>query len=96
MLLTLEAATPIYAQNVGTVRGVVSSPDGEPIPGVLVHVTGDTVRGERTSMTGPTGEYLVAGLPPGPVTVTGTLDGFETEKGHNASYRKEYRCAMDL
>ena len=50
VILALLAATPIYAQNVGTVRGTVTSPDGEPLPGVLVQVTGEIVRGERTSI----------------------------------------------
>ncbi len=77
VILALVAATPICAQNVGTIRGTVTSPDGEPLPGVLVQVTGDIVRGERTSITGATGEYLVAGLPPGMVAVTGTLEGLE-------------------
>ncbi len=72
----LPAAT-VYAQNVGTVRGTVSSPDGDPLPGVLVQVTGDIVRGERTSTTGATGEWLIPGLPPGIVTVTGTLEGLD-------------------
>ena len=79
VILALLAATPIYAQNVGTVRGTVTSPDGEPLPGVLVQATGDVVRGERTSTTGATGEYLIPGLPPGLVAVTGTLEGLEPD-----------------
>ncbi len=72
-LLVLLVSTAAYAQNVGTVRGTVRSADGEPLPGVLVQVTGDIVRGERTSVSGVNGEYLVAGLPPGLVTLTATL-----------------------
>ena len=79
VILALLAATPIYAQNVGTVRGTVTSPDGEPLPGVLVQVTGEIVRGERTSITGTTGAYLIPGLPPGLVTVTGTLEGLQPD-----------------
>ena len=78
-VLVLVAATAAYAQNVGTVRGTVRSPDGDALPGVLVQVTGDVVRGERTSMTGATGEWLIPGLPPGAVTVTATLEGLDTE-----------------
>ena len=75
----LLAATPALAQNVGTVRGVVRDTNGDALPGVLVEVTGDIVRGERATTTGATGEYLVTALPPGTVTVTGTLEGFADE-----------------
>ena len=78
-VLLLLVSTAAYGQNVGTVRGTVRSADGEPLPGVLVQVTGDIVRGERNSVSGATGEYLVAGLPPGLVTLTATLEGLETE-----------------
>ena len=77
-LLFLVAATPLFGQNVGTVRGEVRTADGEPVPGVQVEVTGELVRGERTATTGASGEYLFAGLPPGTVTVTATLGGMET------------------
>ena len=78
-VLVLVAATAAYAQNVGTVRGTVRSAEGEPLPGVLVEATGDVVRGERTSMSGVNGDYLIAGLPPGVVTLTATLEGLEAE-----------------
>ena len=32
-LLFLVAATPLFGQNVGTVRGEVRTADGEPVPG---------------------------------------------------------------
>ena len=52
--LLLLVSTAAYGQNVGTVRGTVRSADGEPLPGVLVQVTGDIVRGERNSVSGAT------------------------------------------
>ena len=75
----LLVATPALAQNVGTVRGQVRDTNGDPLPGVVVEVTGDIVRGERATTTGVNGKYLVTALPPGAITVTGTLDGFAVE-----------------
>ena len=75
----LLATTAVLAQSVGTVRGVVRAPNGEALPGVLVQVTGDIVRGERATTTGANAEYLLGGLPPGTVTVIATLDGFDVE-----------------
>ncbi|MCY3926861.1 MAG: TonB-dependent receptor [Acidobacteria bacterium] len=77
--LFLLVAAPALAQNVGTVRGEVRDTNGDPLPGVLVRVTGDLVRGDRSTTTGTTGEYLVTALPPGLVTVTGSLEGFLDE-----------------
>ncbi len=79
LAVALVPAAAVYAQNVGTVRGTVTSADGEPLPGVRVQVTGDVVRGERISTTGATGEWLIPSLPPGRVTVTASLQGLETE-----------------
>ena len=79
VVLALLVSTAMYAQNVGSVRGTVRSADGEPLPGVLVQATGDIVRGERTSMSGVNGDWLIPGLPPGLVTLTATLEGLETE-----------------
>lgn len=79
VVLALLVSAAAYAQNVGSVRGTVRSADGEPLPGVLVQATGDIVRGERTSMSGVNGDWLIPGLPPGLVTLTATLEGMETE-----------------
>jgi hypothetical protein len=75
--VALAAAMQVYSQNVGTVRGTVTSVEGEPLPGVLVQVTGEIVRDERISTSGAGGVWLIPGLPPG--TVTATLEGLETE-----------------
>ena len=78
-LLLLITAAPALAQNVGTVRGEVRDANGDPLPGVLIEVDGPVVRGDRSTTTGVNGEFLVTALPPGAISVTGRLDGFEDE-----------------
>ncbi|WP_461055019.1 TonB-dependent receptor [Spirosoma arcticum] len=84
ILLLTTAATPLMAQSVGIVRGVITDADnGEPVPGVTVMVKG-TLLGVATN---PDGTYLLTRVPAGsqvlaisslgytstetPVTVTG-------------------------
>jgi 5-hydroxyisourate hydrolase-like protein (transthyretin family) len=69
----------------GTVTGIASDADGNPLGGVKVVVAKGAVTAETATLTtgtGPTGQgsYTVSGLPvPGPYTVTFTLAGYQSE-----------------
>ena len=73
---TSAAAAPAGTQIAGSIEGVVADVTGNPLPGVVVAVTGDGVRQEH--VTGADGAYQAAGLAPGDYVVTAALTGFET------------------
>ncbi|MFI5143793.1 MAG: carboxypeptidase regulatory-like domain-containing protein, partial [Thermoanaerobaculales bacterium] len=61
----------------GTLSGRAS--DGkEALPGVNVTVTSPNLQGARTAVTGSSGDYIFAFLPPGEYQVKFELEGFET------------------
>ena len=65
VLSGLAGAASSWAQQTGTLAGVVRDAQGAVLPGVTVTATSDALLGARTSPTGATGTYLLTGLPPG-------------------------------
>jgi Carboxypeptidase regulatory-like domain len=76
-------ATTAFAQQTGTLSGVVRDTQGAVLPGVTVTASSDALIGPRTSPTGAAGAYLLTGLPPGTYTVTYELGGFTPLKREN-------------
>ena len=64
------------AQSTGAIEGAVVDANGNPLPGVVVTVTGPGVREER--VTGSDGSYAVADLAAGDYIVAAILPGFDT------------------
>lgn len=75
----LTVSSPVFGQAIsGTISGRVTSPDGQPLPGVTVAVTSSTLQGVRTTVTSETGDYLIPLLPPGVYAIAFQLEGFQT------------------
>ena len=79
------------AQQTGTLSGTLRDTQGAVLPGVTVTVSGPAlIGGPRTAVTGETGMYQFAGLPPGLYTVTYELSGFTTLR------REEIRISVAI
>lgn len=66
-----------WAQQSGTLSGIVKDAQGGVLPGVTVSVSGEAlIGGARTAVTGESGSYQIAALPPGTYTVGFELAGF--------------------
>ncbi|MGB5392189.1 MAG: TonB-dependent receptor, partial [Thermoanaerobaculia bacterium] len=64
----------------GRLRGKAQGPDGMPIPGVTVTISGEALPGgARIAVTGETGAYRFTALPPGVYNVIAQMDGFQTQ-----------------
>jgi hypothetical protein len=61
-----------------TIAGTVMS-EGQPLPGVTVTVTSSALQGSRSTVTGSSGNYSIAGLPPGDYTVTFEFPGMQSK-----------------
>src|ERR1700693_2924338 len=74
--LTIVCALPTEAraQNVGTIRGVVTDPSAAVIPNATVVATGNGVT--RSVKTDNQGKYAVANVPPGKYNVRADANGF--------------------
>ena len=80
LILCAMGAGPVVAQTqTGTINGTVEDPNGEALPGVTVTVSGPSVMGSKTVVSGPSGAFRVPALMPGDeYRVEIALDGFQT------------------
>jgi len=78
-LFIVVAATLASAQGnpTGVIRGVVTDPDGLPLPGVTITVSSPALQGVRTIVTSSNGDFLIPFLPPGEYQVLCEISGFE-------------------
>lgn len=75
----LLAATPLFAQQTGSISGTATATDGSLLPGVTVEARSDVLPGPRATVTGANGEYRMPALPPGTYTVTFNLSGMQPQ-----------------
>jgi len=75
-LLFLAFASFLFAQQAGTIHGVLTDDSGAVIPAAVVSVTGNNLT--RSVQTQADGSYTIPGLPPGAYTVHASFPGFST------------------
>ncbi len=78
LLAALVAASPVAAQDTGTVSGTVVDTSGQVVPGATVTLTHERTTTARTATTGTRGEFAFRAVPPGTYTVKIELLGFRT------------------
>ncbi len=78
-VLLLFSLSATAQTRTGRILGKITGVDGLPMPGVTVTASSDVVMGgSRTAVTGETGSYRFAALPPGVYSVTAVLSGFQS------------------
>ncbi|HEY0380220.1 MAG TPA: carboxypeptidase-like regulatory domain-containing protein [Pyrinomonadaceae bacterium] len=77
-LFCLASAGYSQGTNLGTIRGTVTDPNGDVIPGAAVQVTDQETGLSRDATTDSQGTYEAAALKPGSYKVTVTAAGFKT------------------
>ena len=78
LLFLAVSASPVFAQQTGSITGKVTASDGSLLPGVTVEARADVLPGPRVTVTGGDGSYQLPALPPGQYVVTFTLSGMQT------------------
>jgi len=100
LLCVLTAAlcltTAAIAQEVttGSIGGVVTDPQGLPLPGVSVTVT--SPQGPRTFVTDQQGRFFAPFLTPGTYEVRAELSGFKPVEQRNVEVRLGQRAELPL
>lgn len=74
-LLLLLIPLAAFAQETGSISGVVRGSDGAPLPGVTVTVKGPLLPAGKTTVTDENGAYSFLRLPPGDYEVSAELSG---------------------
>ncbi len=78
IILLLAPIAFSQSKETGAVRGVVADEQGNPLPGVAVTLSSESLMGLRTFITDANGEYRFPALPPGEYKVKAELNGFGT------------------
>ena len=95
-VILLSGVTPLVAQNLGAIAGVVKDQSGSVVPGATVEVASPAlIEGRRTATTGNSGEYRVVDLRPGEYTVTFTHEGFRSVKRENITLGASFTVTVD-
>ena len=77
--LLFLASIPMIAQTTGRLRGDVSDPDGQPIPGATITISSASLPGgSRVAFSGEAGAYRFTAVPPGTYNILVEMDGFQT------------------
>jgi hypothetical protein len=99
-LVLLLAASPAFAQNASSLRGLVTDSSNAVLPGVTIVLTNEATKAARQAVTDSKGSYYFASVLPGTYTLAAELSGFKkrTEKGIkiNASDTKGLDFALEV
>jgi hypothetical protein len=79
ILLLCMVAIPAFAQEAGTILGVVKDPSGAVVPNATITITNVDTAVSRTATSGPDGAFRVPGLPPGHYSVKTEAAGFQAQ-----------------
>jgi len=78
LALLLCFQTAVWAQTSGSVRGEINGPEGKPLPGVMVIISGPTLLGgTRTAYTNELGVFRFPSIPVGTYSIDATMEGFQ-------------------
>src|SRR3989441_76472 len=96
ILLSILVAATAFAQDTASITGTVTDPSGAAIAKAQVTVSSPDRGIDRPTSTNDSGDYLVAGLPPGPVNVAVTAPGFKKYEVRGVILRVGQKARNDI
>jgi hypothetical protein len=95
-LFVLVVSASLFAQDTASITGTVTDPSGAAVKGAQVRVSSPSRGIDHTAPTNDSGDYLVAGLPPGPVDVAVTAQGFKKFEAKGVILRVGQKARTDI
>src|SRR6266446_778283 len=95
-LFILVVSTSLFAQDTASITGTVTDPSGAAVKGAQVRVSSPDRGIDHTVPTNDSGDYLVAGLPPGPVDVAVAAQGFKKFEAKGVILRVGQKARTDI
>ena len=96
MLFVLSTGTPVYAQGLATIAGVVKDTSGAVLPGVTVETSSPAlIERVRVAVTDGQGAYRIVDLRPGRYAVTFTLPGFSGVKREGIELSADFTASIN-
>src|SRR5262249_25403630 len=77
-VLATLAASPVLAQNVGTVTGLVKDPQGLALPGASISLANRVSQASQSAVADGSGRYTLPNVAFGTYVLTVSLEGFTT------------------
>jgi hypothetical protein len=97
LCFVLGLPTVALAQQTGTLAGIVRDSQGAVLPGAMVTASSDAlIGGSRSVVTGDSGSYQMAGLPPGSYVIAYELTGFAPVKRENVIIQVAQTVRLDI
>jgi ferredoxin len=89
-------STPLLAQNLGEIVGVVRDQSGSSVAGVTIEASSPAlIEGRRTTTSGTSGEYRIVDLRPGDYSVTFTHEGFRAMRRENVRVESSFTVTIN-
>ena len=94
--VAIVCADPVWAQNAGTVQGVVKSSAGAPLAGAFVKLKNADRRLTFMVISQEQGRYTAKNLPPGKYVVQGVGNGFQSDWSAAADVANGKAATVDV
>src|SRR5438309_2882484 len=95
-LFVMVVSASLFAQDTASITGTVTDPSGAAVKGAQVRVSSPDRGIDHTVPTNDSGDYLEAGLPPGPVDVAVTAQGFKKFEAKGVILRVGQKARADV
>ncbi|HZQ70205.1 MAG TPA: carboxypeptidase regulatory-like domain-containing protein [Terriglobales bacterium] len=96
LLASLCLSTLLFAQDTAQVTGTVTDSSGAAVAGAKVNVSIPEKGINRETTTNDSGDYLAAGLPPGPVNISVVAKGFNRYEAKGVILRVGQKARNDV
>jgi outer membrane receptor protein involved in Fe transport len=93
---TLVTSAVLAQTTRGDIQGVVRDETGEPLPGVTVSISSESLQGTQNTVTDALGQYKFLVLPPGDYKATYSLSGYQTREQENIGVRINSTTKVDV
>ena len=95
-MMSICGSIVVFAQDTASITGTVTDSSGAAVPKAEVVVSSAERGITRTTPTNETGDFLVAGLPAGPIDVTVTASGFKKFQAKGVILQVAQKARVDV
>ena len=96
LILGVSSGALAQAPQTGSIKGTITDNEGNPLPGVTMTVSSESLMGQKTYVTTDTGAYRFPALPPGTYTVVAEIPGFKRVSRREIIVRVGMSVTIDI
>jgi hypothetical protein len=96
LILGVSSGALAQMPQTGSIKGTITDPEGNALPGVTVTVSSEALMGINTYVTTENGAYRFPALPPGTYIIATSMSGFKTIERGNIVVRTGMTVTINL